>query len=196
MTSDTDSTPLPQPADQSEFAGEPDGFERLWTPHRWAYISGGERPKDATEKECPFCAAPGKSDEDGLIVYRGEHVFVLMNLFPYNAGHLLVCPYRHVPEYIDLTRDERIEFGEVTAQAIRVLKGSSGCQGLNLGMNQGQVAGAGIAAHLHQHIIPRWMGDANFFPLIARTKAVPELIGQARARLAADWSTYAAGNDS
>ena len=84
----------------------------------------------------------------------------------------------------------------MTAQAIRVLKGSSGCQGLNLGMNQGQVAGAGIAAHLHQHIIPRWMGDANFFPLIARTKAVPELIGQARARLAADWSTYAAGNDS
>lgn len=175
------------------FAGSPDGFERLWTPHRWAYISGGERPKDSSEGECPFCAGPAKSDEESLIVHRGEHVFVIMNLFPYNAGHVLVCPYRHVPGYVDLTRTERAEFGEVTAQAVRVLTGSSGCHGVNLGMNQGQVAGAGIAAHLHQHIVPRWMGDANFFPLIARTKAVPELIGEARARLAADWDRYARG---
>ncbi|MBD3688743.1 HIT domain-containing protein [Nanchangia anserum] len=177
----------------SAFAGDTDGFERLWTPHRWVYISGEEKPKDATSEECPFCAAPGRGDEEGLIVYRGTHVFVLMNLFPYNAGHVLVCPYRHVSGYIDLDADERAEFGEVTAQAIRVIQGSSGCQGLNLGMNQGQVAGAGIAAHLHQHIVPRWLGDANFFPLIAQVKAVPELIGQARERLARDWDTYAHG---
>ncbi|MDO4613931.1 MAG: HIT domain-containing protein [Actinomycetaceae bacterium] len=178
---------LPTPREGSDFAGEPDGFERLWTPHRWAYISGEEKPADHSSKECPFCVAPSRSDEEGLIVYRGERVFALMNLFPYNSGHLLVCPYRHVPGYVDLTPEEREEFGEVTAQALRVLGASSQPQGFNLGMNQGEVAGAGIAAHLHQHIIPRWRGDANFFPLIARTKAVPELIGQARERLAMAW---------
>lgn len=184
---------LPEPEPAEAFAGAPDGFERLWTPHRWAYISGESKPKDASESACPFCAAPGRGDEDALIVYRGETVFVLMNLFPYNAGHILVCPYRHVPNYVDLSAAERAEFGEVTAQAIRVLMGSSGAHGCNVGMNQGRVAGAGIAAHLHQHIVPRWAGDANFFPLIAGVKAVPELIGQARDRLAADWDTYANG---
>ena len=110
-----------------------------------------------------------------------------MNLFPYNSGHLLVCPYRHVADYTDLTDEERVEVGELTATSMRVLRATSGPQGFNLGMNQGDVAGAGIAAHLHQHIVPRWLGDANFLPIIAQTKAVPQLLSDARQMLADAW---------
>ena len=152
-----------------------------------AYIHGEGKPADASDRTCPFCAAPGKSDDEGLIVHRGATCFVLMNLFPYNSGHLLVCPYRHVSDYTELTDAERVELGELTATAMRVSREVAGPHGFNLGMNQGEVAGAGIAAHLHQHIVPRWAGDANFLPIIARTKAVPELLEDARARLAAAW---------
>ncbi|MDC4233206.1 HIT domain-containing protein [Actinomyces sp. B33] len=187
MTSgDTAGAALPV-EDARSMAGIPDGFGRFWTPYRMAYIHGEGKPADSSARDCPFCAAPGKSDEEGLIVHRGDSCFVLMNLYPYNSGHLLVCPYRHVSMYTDLDADERAEFGELTATAMRVERATAGCQGFNLGMNQGEVAGAGIAAHLHQHIVPRWLGDANFLPIIARTKAVPELLEDARARLAAAW---------
>lgn len=99
-----------------------------------------------------------------------------MNLFPYNSGHLLVCPYRHVSDYTELTNEERVELGDLTATAMRVSREVAGPHGFNLGMNQGEVAGAGIAAHLHQHVVPRWAGDANFLPIIARTKAVPSFL--------------------
>lgn len=182
---------LAQPQDGADFGGVPDCFERLWTPHRWAYISGQKKPADDTEASCPFCEGPKKSDADALIVYRGRHVYALMNLFPYNSGHMLVCPYRHVSGYIELDASERAEFGEVTAQAVRVLTGVAKPAGFNLGMNQGRVAGAGIAQHLHQHIVPRWVGDANFFPLIARTKALPQLLAEARTQLSDNWDRYA-----
>ena len=110
-----------------------------------------------------------------------------MNLFPYNSGHLLVCPYRHVSDYTELTDEERVELGNLTAMAMRVTREVASPAGFNLGMNQGEVAGAGIAAHLHQHVVPRWLGDANFLPIIAQTKAVPELLEDARARLATAW---------
>ena len=178
--------PLPT-EDARGLAGVPDGFSRFWTPYRMAYIHGEGKPADASDRTCPFCAAPGKTDDDGLIVHRGATCFVLMNLFPYNSGHLLVCPYRHVSDYTELSAPERIELGELTATAMRVTREVAAPHGFNLGMNQGEVAGAGIAAHLHQHIVPRWAGDANFLPIIARTKAVPELLEDARARLAAAW---------
>ncbi len=169
----------------AEFAsGAPDGFSRLWTPHRMVYVGDSHQPGEA---DCPFCAAPAKSDEEGLIVRRGEHAFVIMNLYPYNGGHLLVCPYRHIPLYDEATAEETAEIAELTQQAMRTLRAASHCHGFNIGMNQGEVAGAGIAAHLHQHIVPRWGGDANFLPIIARTKAVPELIEDTRKRLAAAW---------
>lgn len=178
-----------QPA--SDFAGEPDGLERLWTPHRMAYIDGNddrkEKGDEAAGHVCPFCAAPRKSDSDGLIVFRGETAYVVLNLFPYNPGHLLVCPYRHVPMYTDVTEEEREEIGLLTAQAMEVLKASMAPDGFNLGVNQGDVAGAGIAEHLHQHVVPRWSGDANFFPIIARTKAMPELLEETRENLATKW---------
>ena len=104
------------------FAGEADGFGRLWTPHRMAYIEG-ERPTKDAGHGCPFCASPTKTDADGLIVHRGEHCFVVMNLFPYNPGHLLVCPYRHVASYIDLTDDETEEFTKLTKAGVRAPSG-------------------------------------------------------------------------
>ncbi|WP_313489759.1 HIT family protein [Dermacoccus nishinomiyaensis] len=168
------------------FAGEADGFGRLWTPHRMAYIEG-ERPTKDAGHGCPFCASPTKTDADGLIVHRGEHCFVVMNLFPYNPGHLLVCPYRHVASYIDLTDDETEEFMKLTKAGVRALKAASNPGGFNLGMNQGDVAGAGVAAHLHQHIVPRWGGDMNFMPIIGRTKALPVLLEDSRQRIVANW---------
>lgn len=183
------SEPIPT-QDSRELAGVPDGFSRLWTPYRMAYIQGDSKPADTSQNECPFCRAPQLGDAEGLVVYRGTTGFVLMNLFPYNAGHMLVCPYRHVSDYTDLTEAERVELGELTAAAMRVERATASPQGFNLGMNQGAVAGAGIAAHLHQHIVPRWAGDANFFPLIARSKAIPELLEDARSRLQAAWAEH------
>ncbi len=169
-------------------AGDPDGLERLWVPHRMAYIGGADKPSQAAGPPgCPFCQAAGRPDEEGLVVGRGRVAYVLLNLYPYNAGHLLVCPYRHVADYTDLTAAEVAEVGELTRTAMRVLRSVSAPRGFNLGMNQGDVAGAGIAAHLHQHVVPRWAGDANFLPIVARTRALPELLGDTRARLAAAW---------
>ena len=168
-------------------AGVPDAFQRLWTPHRMVYINGEGKPKDATE--CPFCAAPDRSDDDGLIVARGAHAFVVMNLFPYSPGHVLVCPYRHVADYTDLTSEETIEIAELTQRAMRVIRHVSNPQGFNLGMNQGEVAGAGISMHLHQHVVPRWSGDMNFMPIVGQTRPVPQLLGDARRLLADAWSS-------
>ncbi|MDC7120840.1 HIT domain-containing protein [Cellulomonas fimi] len=174
-----------QPGD---LAGVPDGFERLWTPHRMAYIGGQDKPADAhAGPGCPFCRIPSLPDEDGLVVARGEVAYVVMNLYPYNSGHVLVCPYRHVADYTDLTDAEVAEVAALTQTAMRVLRAVSGPHGFNLGMNQGDVAGAGIAAHLHQHVVPRWGGDSNFLPIVGRSRALPELLGDTRARLAAAW---------
>lgn len=166
--------------------GDEGPFQRLWTPHRIAYIEkGGAAPGD----ECVFCSAPEKSDEDALIVHRGESAYVLLNLFPYNAGHLLVVPYRHVALYDAATDEETAEMARLTQTAMRALTQTSRCDGFNIGMNQGAIAGAGISAHLHQHVVPRWASDANFFPIIARTKAMPRLLGEIRAELAEVWPT-------
>jgi ATP adenylyltransferase len=168
----------------SELPGVPDEFQRLWTPHRMAYIQAGA---DAMRASCPFCAAPHKSDEDGLIVHRGRSAFVLLNLFPYNSGHLLVVPYRHVAAYDEATDEEIAEIGALTQHAMRVLRTVSRCDGFNIGMNQGRVAGAGVDEHLHQHVVPRWETDANFFPIIAKTKALPQLLGEVRRAVADAW---------
>lgn len=168
----------------AHLAGVPDEFQRLWTPHRMAYIQAGPQP---LVDECPFCAAPDMSDEQALIVHRGKTAFVLLNLFPYNSGHVLVCPYRHIGLYDEATPEEVAEIGELTQTAMRVLRAVSNCDGFNIGMNQGQVAGAGVAAHLHQHVVPRWATDANFFPIIAKTKALPQLLGDVRQAVADAW---------
>jgi ATP adenylyltransferase len=169
-----------------EFALVEDGFERLWTPHRMVYING-ERPTDDAGEGCPFCVVPGKADNEGLVVHRGQSCYVVMNLFPYNPGHVLVCPYRHVSLYVDLTDEETLEFGILTKASIAALEASSAPMGYNIGINQGAVAGAGVRAHLHQHIVPRWSGDSNFLPIIGQTKALPMLLEDVRSRLVAAW---------
>jgi ATP adenylyltransferase len=170
--------------DAATLPGVPDGFQRLWTPHRMAYIRTGP---EALRQECPFCEAPRKSDEDGLIVARGRTAYALLNLFPYNSGHLLICPYRHIATYDQASEEEVAEIGELTQVAMRVLRAVSHCDGFNIGMNQGSVAGAGVDEHLHQHVVPRWASDANFFPIIARTKALPQLLGDVRRAVAEAW---------
>lgn len=166
----------------SQFAGDPDGLQRLWTPHRMVYLDKADGQSD-----CPFCVSPERTDDDALIVHRGTLAFVILNLYPYNSGHLMVCPYRHVSTYDAASLDEVAEIGSLTQVAMRVLTDATGCVGFNIGMNQGEVAGAGIQDHLHQHIVPRWSNDSNFFPIIAKTKAMPVLLGEMRERLAQHW---------
>ena len=176
----------PEPESPQQFARVDDGFERLWTPHRMAYING-ERPSDQAGEGCPFCAVIGRGDAEGLIVHRGQSCYVVMNLYPYNPGHVLVCPYRHVSLYVDLTDEETLEFGALTKASIVALEASSSPMGYNIGINQGAVAGAGVCAHLHQHIVPRWRGDSNFLPIIGQTKALPMLLEDVRQRLVDGW---------
>jgi ATP adenylyltransferase len=167
--------------------GESDELQRLWTPHRMAYIAGDATPKDPTHG-CPFCRIPGMDDADGLILSRGETVYAVLNLYPYNPGHLMVVPYRHVADYADLEPAETAELAAFTQHAMRVVRTVSAPHGFNIGMNQGSVAGAGIAAHLHQHLVPRWGGDANFMPVIGHTKVLPQLLGQTRQMIADAWN--------
>ena len=161
--------------------GDPDGFQRLWAPERLSYVTG---PKG---DECPFCAAPGKSDADGLVVRRGTTAYVVLNLYPYNPGHLMAVPYRHVADYTELTAEEVAEVGALTQQAMAALRTAAAPQGFNVGLNLGGVAGAGIAAHLHQHVVPRWGGDTNFMPVVGHTRVLPQLLAQTREMVAAAW---------
>jgi len=174
-------TARPEEVEQAG-AGIRDAFERLYTPHRMAYIKGEGK------EGCPFCDIPAMSDEQGLVVARGAGCFVVLNLYPYNSGHLMVVPYRHVPSYEDLSAAETVELAELTQHAVRAIRHASGAQGFNVGMNLGGVAGAGIAAHLHQHVVPRWGGDTNFMPVVGHTKVLPQLLPETRELLARAWA--------
>ena len=165
-----------------------DAFDRLWTPHRMAYIRGEGKPTDGSAGDgCPFCRAPDLDDVEGLIVARGREVYVVMNLYPYNAGHVLICPYRHVADYTELADSEVVELAAFTQAALRTLAVVSAPMGFNIGLNQGPIAGAGIAAHLHQHVVPRWGGDSNFMPVVGHTRVLPQLLTETRDLLAAAW---------
>jgi ATP adenylyltransferase len=168
-------------------AGMPDSWQRLWAPHRMEYLKGENRPLNGDETACPFCSIPKLSDEDGLIVARGKSAYVVMNLYPYNAGHLLICAYRHVADLTLLNDEERNEISYLSSHAMKVLRKVANPAGFNLGMNQGSVAGAGVADHIHQHVVPRWSGDANFMPIIGKTKTMPALLQTTRSELANAW---------
>ncbi len=167
---------------------DPDGLERIWTPHRMAYI------RDATEPQpddtgCPFCDIPRRPDEEGLVVARGETVYVVLNLHPYNPGHLMVVPLRHVADLAALTGEESAEVMAMTQQALRVLRAVSNPDAVNVGLNLGRPAGGSLADHLHQHVVPRWTGDANFITVVGGTKTLPQLLGETRSLLADAWAT-------
>jgi ATP adenylyltransferase len=168
--------------------GEPDHLQRLWTPYRMNYLAEAPMKRDPSEASQPFTDIPNLSDEDGLVVARGELVYVVLNLYPYNPGHLMVVPYRRVSELEDLTEAETAELMAVTQKAIRVIKTVSRPHGFNVGLNLGTSAGGSLAEHLHMHVVPRWGGDANFITIIGDSKVIPQLLRDTRELLAAEWA--------
>ena len=157
-------------------------LERLWTPWRMQYVGGGP-----AEEGCVFCnRLAGDDDVDSLILYRGKHAFLIMNLFPYNTGHLMIVPNQHVASPEDLDDETQFEMALLIPIVLRAVRRALNPGGFNLGMNLGWVAGAGIAAHMHQHIVPRWSGDANFMPILSNTKVLPELIPVSYAKIRAE----------
>ncbi|WP_245916599.1 HIT family protein [Nocardioides gansuensis] len=167
--------------------GEPGTLERLWTPHRMAYIRGEGRPEDDESDECPFCRIPRLEDGAGLVVARGALCYAVLNLHPYNPGHLMVVPFRHVAGLEELTRGEAVELMTMTQEAVATIRRVSDPDALNIGLNLGRAAGGSLAAHLHQHVVPRWTGDANFITVTADTKVLPQLLHDTRDLLAGAW---------
>ena len=164
--------------------GSPDGLERIWVPHRMAYV------RSAVDNEgCPFCSIPSHPGSESLVVARGEQVYAVLNLHPYNPGHLMVVPYRHVAGLEELTEGESAELMSMTQQAIRVIRAVSSPHAFNIGLNLGRSAGGSLADHLHQHVVPRWTGDANFITVIGGTKTLPQLLDDTRDLLAAAWDS-------
>jgi ATP adenylyltransferase len=162
-----------------------DGLERLWTPHRMAYVRGAEGGEDS----CPFDTIPSVPDAESLVVARGEQVYAVLNLHPYNPGHLMVVPYRHVAELEDLTDAEAFELITFTQRAVRTIRAVSRPHGFNVGLNLGGVAGGSLADHLHLHVVPRWSGDANFMTVLSGTKVLPQLLEDTRQLLVDAWPT-------
>ncbi len=175
---------------------DPDGLERLWTPYRMAYVRGDEAdgppPADPDRPVCPFCritADPATSTDDDLVVARGTTTYAVLNLYPYNPGHLMVLPYRHVADLEELTPAEAGELMTFTQDAVRAMRRVAAPHAFNVGMNLGAVAGGSLAEHLHQHIVPRWGGDANFIAVVGQTKVIPQLLSETRTLLARAWGS-------
>ena len=148
-------------------------MRRLWAPWRMAYVGAdsGSRPT------CIFCAKAAEDrDEENLIVARGSTCFALLNLYPYNTGHLMIAPYAHAPSIQELNVETLTEIMTLAQRLLGALQEALNPQGFNLGINQGAIAGAGIADHAHMHIVPRWNGDTNFMPVVADVKVMPELL--------------------
>lgn len=166
--------------------GTPDRLERLWAPYRMSYIADRGVHKENSSHN-PFVELPKRSDEDALIVARGELVYCVLNLFPYNAGHMMVVPYRQVANLEDLTPEEMKELMEFGQHAIRTLKAASSPHAINVGFNLGKASGGSVGEHLHMHIVPRWSGDANFMTVINGVKVLPQALRDTRALLAEVW---------
>lgn len=154
-------------------------MERLWTPWRMAYVAGGEPAPG-----CLFCEkAREQQDEQNLVLYRGEHGYVLLNLYPYNTGHLMVAPYQHTGDLPGLDPEVGFHLWRLMQLSVKVLEEEYRPDGFNIGINLGRVAGAGVPDHLHVHVVPRWAGDTNFMPVTAGTKVLPETLAQTYQRL-------------
>lgn len=156
--------------------------DRLWTPWRMRYIGGG-----AKEDGCIFCNRLARdNDVESLILHRGEHAFAIMNLFPYNTGHVMVVPNTHAANLDELDEATLVEMATLLPRVLAALRRDLACDGFNIGLNLGSVAGAGVAEHLHQHVVPRWQGDANFMPILAGTMVIPEMIPATYAKIRAE----------
>ena len=153
-------------------------MDHLWTPWRYAYVSGA-----APATGCIFCDAPKQADEESLIVHRGKHCYVILNTFPYTNGHVMIVPYAHLDELHKLPLAAAQEMMTLTQEMEVVLRDLYRPDGINLGMNLGKAAGAGIAGHIHMHILPRWIADANFVSVIGETRVLPETLNVTWARV-------------
>jgi len=160
-----------------------DEQQRLWTPWRMRYVGGERRPTPPGVSIFSAIAADPAHDAQNFVLHRGTRAFVVMNLYPYNTGHCMVVPYRQVAALDALDEGEMIEIGLLLPWLTRLLQITLRCDGLNLGLNLGAVAGAGVAEHLHWHVVPRWQGDANFMPIVAKTTVMPELLPDTYAKL-------------
>lgn len=150
------------------------GFVKLWAPWRMRYIDGIGSPKD---EGCIFCEKPREdADERNFILFRGESCYIIMNIFPYNNGHLMVVPYLHTARFSELDAAARLEMLDLAGLAMEAIGNTMRPDGFNMGMNIGRTAGAGIDAHLHLHLVPRWNGDTNFMPVIGNTKVISEAL--------------------
>jgi ATP adenylyltransferase len=160
---------------------------RLWAPYRMAYVTG--EPGTGRDGGCPFCELPTGDDRANLVCARGASAYAVLNLHPYNPGHLMVVPYRHVAGLDDLADDELAELTAMTRTAVRTIRAVSNPDAFNVGLNLGTAAGGSLAQHLHQHVVPRWTGDANFMTVLDRIKVMPQLLEQTRDLLAGAWAT-------
>lgn len=142
----------------------------LWAPWRAKFVK-----KVKKDKSCIFCKKlKSKNDRKNFVIYRGEHCFVMLNIYPYNNGHLMVAPYKHTDSLNSLTDDELYELFDLVRKMVEVLKKTHKIHGCNIGINLGKVAGAGVEEHIHVHIVPRWLGDTNFMPVVAKSKVISE----------------------
>jgi len=146
-------------------------MRQLWAPWRMEYIGSETR----TDDSCIFCTKASENrDAENYVLHRGKHCFVIMNLYPYNNGHLMVAPYEHAPDIEVLTADVLADIMSTTQKCLAALRTAMAPHGFNMGINQGSVAGAGITDHMHLHIVPRWNGDTNFMPVLADVKVMPQ----------------------
>ncbi len=162
-------------------------MDYLWSPWRFRYVT-----KAAPGDACIFCAKAAENDDvRNLIVHRARRNFVLLNLFPYTSGHLMVAPYEHVASLLDVADETLIEMSLLARDAERHLRAVYRPQGLNIGMNLGECAGAGVAGHIHMHVVPRWIGDANFMSVLGETRVLPEDLAVSYEKLSAAWRSGA-----
>jgi ATP adenylyltransferase len=167
-------------------------MDYLWNPWRYAYVSTAEKAVG-----CVFCnAVKAGDDEKSLIVHRGEHCFIILNAFPYTPGHAMIVPYAHLDQLQNLPSDAAVEMMQLSQRMETVLRELYKLDGINLGMNIGKAAGAGIAGHIHMHILPRWVADSNFMTVIGETRLLPETLEQTWKRMTAVWQSFSVGKDS
>ncbi|OYT41087.1 MAG: HIT family hydrolase [Desulfurococcales archaeon ex4484_58] len=155
----------------------------LWNPWRFEYVKDSIKQKGA----CILCELPKKGDEESYILYRGKHAYIVLNAYPYNTGHLMIVPYKHIGNLEELGREELVEIMDLTVKSIKVLKKSYNPDGFNIGVNIGRAAGAGIADHVHVHIVPRWVGDTSFIVIFSATKNLPQSLDETYKLLKDTW---------
>lgn len=169
-----------------DISGTREKMERLWAPWRIEYI---KQPKD--NDECILCTVPTRQDDEAtLLIYRGSHNFIMMNRYPYSPGHLMIAPYRHTADLAELSLEEGTEHLELIKLGVALLGDVSRADGFNIGLNLGRVAGAGLDQHLHTHIVPRWMGDSNFMPVIADTRVLSDGLASMHGKLKQALATH------